>query len=145
MAKNFQFCFLFLCCVSTEMVFLYQLFRVTSASLPGQAWGTHAQHTGLTHPLSHGADLEPHPTRTVSFCSSLQCSKLCYGLFSAPVPSWHCLKVAAVLCLAKSYLRLGLKSHECHCPWGNLLSSSAVVLGATYQLYCVLAWSYSED
>lgn len=30
-------------------------------------------------------------------CSSLQRPKLCDGPFSAPVPSWHCLKVATAL------------------------------------------------
>lgn len=47
-------------------------------------------HPSLEHrcsEYSHGADLELHPAPAPSFCSCLQHPKLCYGPFSAPVPS----------------------------------------------------------
>lgn len=107
------------CIFFSFLVFLYQLFCVTSsASLLIHPGLEHRCSEHKSHPLSHGTDLGPHPAATPS-CSSLQRPKLCYRPSSAMVPSWHYLKVATALCLAKAYLRLDLKSLKCHCSWGT--------------------------
>lgn len=60
---------------------------------------------------SKSSRASPTPCHPVAPAPSLSCVP--FLSFDA---SWHHLEVAVSLCLAKSYLRLVLKSHKCHCP-----------------------------
>lgn len=107
----------------------------SSSSLPSHAWSTCARDASLTLPVSTG---QSHPMPPCCFSPKLpNLSCVPFLSFSA---SWHRLEVAVSLCLAKSYLRLVLKFPLSirGKPSLILLLSSAVVLGATYLLCCIV-------